>query len=184
MTLVSVTNTALSLATVAGQAGILLLIGLLAFRQTRALERIGKSAVLVSFIVALVATLGSLLYSEVIGYEPCKLCWFQRIFMYPEVIILGILLWKRGEARTAAVDESIVLSAIGAVIAGYHYLLQAGIAPALPCSATGYSVSCSERFVMSFGYITIPLMTFTAFVLIALLLGVSKKVHEKPDTKI
>ncbi len=176
MTLVSLTNTVLSFAAVAGQAGILLLIGLLAFRRTRALERIGKSAVLVSFAVALVATLGSLLYSEVIGYEPCKLCWFQRIFMYPEVILLGVVLWKKNGA--GIVDASAILSAIGAVIAGYHYLLQADIAPALPCSATGYLVSCSERFVMSFGYITIPLMTFTAFVFITLLLVISK-IHEK-----
>ena len=65
-------------------------------------------------------------------------------------------------------DYIMVISTIGAVIAGYHYLLQIGILPELPCSAIGFSVSCAEKFIMSYGYITIPMMAFTAFVLIIL----------------
>jgi len=181
MTLVSVANIVLSSATVVGQIGIGFLVATILFRRRTALGHISRNAIVLSFIIALSATLGSLFYSEIIGYEPCKLCWFQRIFMYPEVILLGTLLWKKHGA--GIVDGSIILSIIGTAIALYHYLLQIGLAPALPCSATGYSVSCSERFVMSFGYITIPLMTLTAFVLITFLLGISK-IHEKPDTKI
>ncbi|MEK7114916.1 MAG: disulfide oxidoreductase [Patescibacteria group bacterium] len=125
-----------------------------------------RNILLIAFAVVLIATLGSLTYSEIIGYEPCKLCWFQRIFMYPQVILLGMALIKK-DYKIAS--YSIILSIIGAVIAGYHYLLQLGFAPNLPCSAIGYSVSCSQKFVMQFGYITIPMMAFSAFVLIALL---------------
>jgi len=181
MTLVSVANVVLSSATVVGHLGIGFLVAILLFRRKTALGYIGRNAIVLSFIIALSATLGSLFYSEIIGYEPCTLCWFQRIFMYPQVILLGMLLWKKRGA--GIVDGSIILSIIGTAIALYHHLLQIGLTPELPCSATGYSVSCAERFVMSFGYITIPLMTFTAFVLIALLLGISK-IHEKSDTQI
>lgn len=119
-------------------------------------------------MVALVAMVGSLIYSEIIGYEPCKLCWLQRIFMYSQVILLGMALFKKDYK---IISYSIVLSIIGAIIAGYHYLLQLGVASGLPCSAVGYSVSCSQRFVMQYGYITIPMMALSAFVLITLLLS-------------
>lgn len=166
MTLVSTANLILSSLTVIGQIIIVLLVVSFFVRQTRVLEFFSKYAVLFSFIVALIATLGSLFYSEVAGYEPCKLCWFQRIFMYSQVILLGIALWKKG--GSLAIYNSITLSIIGAVIAGYHYLLQIGVAPELPCSAVGYSAACSQRFILQFGYITIPMMALTAFVLILL----------------
>ncbi|OGZ79497.1 MAG: hypothetical protein A2312_00255 [Candidatus Staskawiczbacteria bacterium RIFOXYB2_FULL_32_9] len=124
----------------------------------------GKYALFFAFVVVLIATLGSLFYSEVAGYEPCKLCWFQRILMYPQVIILGMAFLKKD---IGVVSYSIVLSAIGVVIAGYHYLLQIGVASSsVGCSVVGYSISCAQRFVMGFGYITIPMMAFTAFLLI------------------
>lgn len=133
------------------------------------------NAPVIMLVVALTATLGSLTYSDIIGYEPCKLCWIQRIFMYPQVVLLAIALYKK---ERLIVDYILGLSVIGAVIALYHYLLQIGIAPALPCGAVGYSVSCSQRFVMEWGYITIPMMSLTAFLLIivsALLATAQKK---------
>ena len=128
---------------------------------------------ILAFIVALAATLGSLFYSEIAGYEPCKLCWFQRIFMYPQVFLLGLALYKKDLGMA---PYSLLLSSVGAVIAFYHYLLQLNIAPSLPCSAMGYSVSCSQVFVMNFGYITIPLMAFSAFVLLIFLALINKKI--------
>lgn len=130
---------------------------------------------LLAFIIASAAMLGSLTYSEVLGYEPCKLCWIQRILMYPQVLVLGFVAWGKHKGSHALFDTSLGLSLVGALVAGYHYLLQLGVAPALPCSAVGYSASCAQRFVMQFGYITIPLMAFSAFVLIALLLRVQKQ---------
>lgn len=179
MTLVSTANVILSSLTVIGQAVIVLVAILFLARQTKLLEFISKRAILFSFIVALVATLGSLFYSEVAGYEPCKLCWFQRIFMYPQIVILGIALWKKNGLVNY---NSIALSIIGAAIAGYHYLLQIGVAPELPCAAVGYSAACSQRFVMNFGYITIPMMALTAFALITLFM-IAQKFSRQGDNE-
>lgn len=129
----------------------------------------------VAFIAAFLATAGSLIYSDVIGYAPCKLCWFQRIFMYPQVILLGIALYRKDQGMKI---YALVLSVVGALIALFHYTGQTGLTP-LPCSAVGVSVSCSVRFVMEFGYITIPMMAFSAFLLsvTVLLLSLKKDVQ-------
>lgn len=123
----------------------------------------GRNAVIFSLIVVILATGGSLTYSNVVGYEACKLCWFQRIFMYPQVILLALALKIRDKNIWI---YSITLSLVGAILAGYHYLLQLGIAPSVACSTVGYSVSCVKRFTLIYGYITIPMMALTAFLLI------------------
>jgi disulfide bond formation protein DsbB len=139
----------------------------------RVVNIFGKNAVLLAFVVALVATLGSLFYSEIAGYTPCKLCWYQRILMYPQVLLLGLAYLKKDKHIT---DYSMVLSFLGAVIALYHYLIQRGtIKEILPCSAVGYSVSCAEKFVMTYGYITIPMISLSAFLLIFLLMKLHKR---------
>ena len=183
MTLVTTTNLILSSLTIIGQLVIIgLLIALIVakVRPGNFLMRfIQENALAFAFIVALMATAGSLFYSEVIGFEPCKLCWFQRIFMYPQVVLLGLALWK-GDRRIAI--YSVALSVIGAVIAGYHYLLQLGYVSALRCLTAGYSVSCSQKFVLQFEYITIPMMSLTVFLLIILLLVQSKQ-NKEPAVK-
>lgn len=165
MTFVTIGSNTLGLLTIVGQVlAIGILVGLLV-RKKEVIDFFSKYALLFSFVVALVATLGSLFYSEIAGYEPCKLCWFQRILMYPQVLLLGMAWWRK---ERLMLGYASTLSMIGGLVAGYHYLLQRGIAPALPCSAVGASVACSKVFVMQYGYITIPLMAFTAFVLIFL----------------
>ena len=165
-------NLILGILTIVSQITIALLIVLLIFKKDKLDSLLKKYALPLSFAIVLAATAGSLFYSEIAGYEPCKLCWLQRIFIYPQTILLGIAIWKKDYEIAL---YSLALSVIGAIIAGYHYLLQIGIAPELPCSAVGYSVSCSQRFVMQFGYITIPMMAFSAFVLIALLMALKIK---------
>ena len=132
--------------------------------RTAITDLFGKWALELSFIVALAAMLVSLFYSDVAGYEPCILCWYQRIVMYPQVVLFGVALWKR---RRDVADYALALSGIGALIAGYHYLLQWGWVTAEPCAAS--AVSCSKIFLLTFGYITIPLMSFTAFAVIIIL---------------
>ncbi len=166
--LVAAVSHILSFLTVAGDTLIILLFVTFLVRKLNGdpgwLNFIGDKGIAAAFAIAFLATGSSLFYSEIAGLVPCELCWFQRIFMYPQVIMLGIALWKK-DRRIA--DYSIALSVIGATIAAYHYLLQIGIAPfALPCSAVGYSVSCSKVFVNDFGYVTIPMMALTAFLLI------------------
>ena len=55
---------------------------------------LAKKGFILAFIVALVSMCGSLYYSDVLGYEPCKMCWYQRICMYPEVLLLGLALYR------------------------------------------------------------------------------------------
>src|SRR3989344_1769555 len=120
-----------------------------------------RHALLFSFIVALIATSGSLFYSEIAGYTPCVLCWYQRIFMYPLVLVLGAALIgkKRGVVRYDA-----PLAAAGGLIALYHYSLQRfPLLLSAPCEA---GASCARVYTFTFGYVTIPMMALTAFLLI------------------
>lgn len=127
----------------------------------------------IAFIAAFFATVGSLIYSDVIGYEPCKLCWFQRIFIYPNMIILGIALWKKDVNMNI---YGIVLAVCGGVVALFHYIGQLGINPlGLECLAVGYSSICAKNFVLQFGYITIPLMAFSACLLMVTTLWISSR---------
>lgn len=124
---------------------------------------IGERAVLLSFLVALAATGGSLFYSDIAGFAPCLLCWWQRIFLYPQTILLLIaLIVKDRHVRL----HSIVLSSIGALIGLYHTFITFGGEGIIPCSATG--PSCTTLYFLNYGYITIPTMSLTVFILILL----------------
>ncbi|MBU3668587.1 MAG: disulfide bond formation protein B [Candidatus Taylorbacteria bacterium] len=154
----------LSWLTVFGQALVIILLVLYVTKKLPKVTNFFRThAILFSFIVVLAAVLGSLTYSDIYMIEPCKLCWYQRIFMYPQFVILGLSLILKD---TRAAFYALILSILGAPIALYHYLLQRGVVEA-GCSVVGnYSVSCSQYFKLNLGYITIPLMAFTAFVMI------------------
>lgn len=115
-------------------------------------------------VVALVATFGSLYFSEIRGFIPCTLCWYQRIFMYPIVIIAAIGLLQRNAhlALTTA-----IFSIIGGSLSLYHYGIQkiSMLQESAPSCGT---VSCTGAYVNYFGFITIPFLAFTAFTLIAI----------------
>ncbi len=163
----------LSWLTLGGQILCLVLIFMILFSSgsNKLMEFVRKHGVKLAFVVTLFAVLGSLSYSDILGYEPCKLCWFQRIMMYPQLIILGISLYTKDKGAWL---YAMVLSLIGLPIAMIHYLVQRGMFD-VGCSTVGYSVSCSKVFTMNLGYITIPLMAFTAFLMNALFLYLSRK---------
>jgi len=177
MQLANIVNLTLSSLTVIGQVVALTILILLILdgrgnaKAGKALAFIGKNAIMLGFVVALISMLGSLTYSDVLGFAPCKLCWYQRICMYPEVFLLGLALIRK---EKAILPYAFLLAVIGEVIALYHYVIQLGVLPA-PCTVSGYSVSCAKVFVLQFGYITIPLMAFTAFILIMLLMILGKR---------
>lgn len=124
-----------------------------------------NNSVGLGFLVAAVATVSSLLMSQVAHFIPCELCWYQRIFMFPQVVILGIALWKNNDQVRLM---SLVLSVMGLIIALYHILLQ--YYPAIfPCSDE--AANCALVQINYFGYITIPFMSATAFALIILLMA-------------
>lgn len=119
----------------------------------------------ISFLVALMATLGSLFFGEVLKYPPCTLCWYQRICMYPLVIVFGSAIWTgdRGYWKS-----SLPLTLIGFVIASYHLLLYYGWIPdsITPCSQ---GVSCTTKQIEIFGFLTIPLMSWLSFLVLTVL---------------
>lgn len=136
----------------------------------------GQNGLLLAFLAALAGLIGSLIYSDVIGFPPCILCWYQRIFLYPQVILLGMAYFKKDKN---IFDYSIALSVIGGLVALYNQYLQFGGSLFLPCGVDSNAVSCSIRYVFEFGYITIPMMSLTVFALLIVLAFLGKKTEEK-----
>ncbi|GEL78621.1 disulfide oxidoreductase [Tenuibacillus multivorans] len=126
------------------------------------MDKKNENLMLFAWIVAFVATLGSLYFSEIKLYEPCKLCWIQRIFMYPMVIILLIGIAIK-DPKT--VYHTTVFSIIGFLISSYHYLIQRIEALAEASPACG-RVSCTGAYIDRFGFISIPFLAGTAFLII------------------
>lgn len=121
-----------------------------------------ENLMILIWIVSLVATLGSLYFSEIRLFEPCKLCWFQRILMYPIVLIMliGVILKDH-----KAVIYSAVFSGIGLILSTYHYALQKlpflqDVAPS--CGR----VTCTGAYIDWFGFVTIPFLAGVAFLII------------------
>jgi len=132
-----------------------------------------------SWLVAIIATLGSLYFSEVLHFIPCMLCWYQRIFMYPLAIILGIAVYRNDRGIYRYV---LPLSIIGMVISGYHTILQK--IPYLQqfemCTS---GVPCSKDYLNWLGFITIPMMAFVAFTIITISLVVLAKTSKKETNR-
>ena len=130
---------------------------------------VGPSALAGAFIVAALAMAGSLYFSEVAHFEPCRLCWYQRIAMYPLVLILGIAAWRRDvRVRRYAVP----LAAIGAIIATYHYALE--WFPALDAGVCSAATPCSVVWFRELGFVSLPYLALSAFGLILGLLWLAR----------
>ena len=130
------------------------------FRPNSAINEILPYA---AWVLALLSVAGSLFFSEVVELPPCVLCWYQRIAMYPLVLIIGIgIATKDGRWKIYALP----LALIGLALAGYHNLIYYGVIPEslTPCTQ---GVSCSERQIEWFGFVTIPLMGLLSFLMIS-----------------
>jgi disulfide bond formation protein DsbB len=121
-----------------------------------------KNALYIAWAQALVATVGSLYFSEVAHFTPCVLCWYQRIAMYPQILLLGTGIVRRDKN---VVFYAMPLALIGLVISIYHNLLYNKIIPETlaPCAI---GASCTTKFIQWFGFITIPFLSMTAFTVI------------------
>ncbi|QTD42863.1 disulfide oxidoreductase [Sporosarcina sp. Te-1] len=126
------------------------------------MEKQQENGLLFIFTVSLIATLGSLYYSEIKGFTPCTLCWYQRILMYPLVLISGIAIVQKN-ARIALTTA--VFSIIGAGTSLYHYSIQKLSFLQSTAPACG-NVPCTGQYVNYLGFITIPFMALIAFLLI------------------
>ena len=126
---------------------------------------LNRNSMYIALLAALIATCGSLYFSEVRGYVPCTLCWYQRILMYPLTAVIAIGLLRRDRNLPYYV---LPISIYGIGMSGYHYLLEktdlfAGSA------ACAQGVSCTTQWINWFGFVTIPFLAFTAFLIITLM---------------
>ena len=119
-----------------------------------------------AWIVSIVAFLGSITFSEILKLTPCKLCWIQRIFMFPLVFILGVGTIFRDERIPFYV---LPLSLSGLAVSFYHVLLYRGILPESKVFCE-YGISCTTKYVEYFGFLSIPAMSFLAFLFITMLM--------------
>lgn len=125
---------------------------------------VGRNALILGFLVALGAFAGSLFYSEIVGFEACVLCWWQRAFIYPQLVIFAVALWYKD---TRAFVYSFWLTIAAGIVALYQTYANLGGTSLLSCtSAEG---ACSKIYVMEFGYITIPTMSLTVVLYLLLL---------------
>jgi len=124
-----------------------------------------------AWIIATIATLGSLFFSEVMDFIPCTLCWYQRIAMYPLVIIFlaGMMPFDKSVFKYA-----VPFIGLGWFFGLYHNLLHYGIIPA-SASPCVQGIPCSTKYIEWFGFITIPMLSFIAFSMIAILIYIIKR---------
>jgi disulfide bond formation protein DsbB len=165
----TVTSSLAILSLLSAGLGLLLLALLLvpAGRRRLALELGGQTRIILgsAFAVATVASMGSLYYSDVVGFVPCLLCWYQRIAMYPLVPILGIAA-LRGDRSVRW--YGLPLAVVGLGIALYHVVIQ--FQPALDAGMCSAAAPCSARYLSVFGFVSLPVMAASGFILIAGLL--------------
>lgn len=159
--------------TLLAQVIALLLLGLLIFgsKNNTLLSWVAKNALLISFLITLGALIGSLFYSEIALFTPCKLCWYQRIFMYPQTFLLGMALLRK---NVDMLIYTTMLSVFGAFIAIIHYIEQMSGVEIVNCTFGNSGTSCLGTEFVGYGYITIPLMSFTIFAL-SILIYVAKR---------
>lgn len=122
-----------------------------------------------AWAMAVVAMLGSLYYSEVAGYMPCEYCWYQRIAMYPLVVIIGLAILARDERVRRYVFG---LAIPGGVIAAYHYMIQRF--PDLQVGECSTLVPCTAAWVWKFDLVSIPFMAFVSFAVIVTVLAIDR----------
>lgn len=173
---VNTVSTFLATGTILLGAGLITLLlvwvaSLVSDRARRVLDAVANSfeglGLRLAWVMAVVATLGSLYYSQIAHFIPCEYCWYQRIAMYPLVIIFGIA----AAYRDRGIDRyARAIAGIGALIAAYHVALE--VFPGLDTGACTVTTPCTLVWFREFGYISLPVLALTAFLLILTLLSI------------
>lgn len=184
MDFVAVSRSLASLSLLAAGAAVALFVtwAVPAGRRRLARELAGQERTIlaVACLAAAVATGGSLYYSEVVGFVPCLLCWYQRIAMYPLVLVLGV---GAITADGRAWRYGLPLSVVGLGIAAYHVMIQ--FRPAIGSGMCSADVPCTARYVSEFGFVSIPVMSGSGFLLMTVLLLVLRTARppESPEAR-
>ena len=161
---VDIVNKILSIGTIFLQIGIIfLLVNLIFFRtNNKILFFFKEQTLLLGFLLGLGSAVFSLFYSEIVGYPACELCWIQRIFLYPQIVLFGLGLYKKDKT---IIDYSLVFAILGSITSLYHIYIENGGSSGLGCAVLdpnkANEVSCAIRYIYEFGYITIPVMCLT-----------------------
>lgn len=137
-------------------------------KKNKFLAFIDKHYLALGFILSFLASLFSLVYSEIVGYVPCFLCWYQRVFMFPLVLIFGSAIWHKDRK---IVKYTLPLISIGLIISVYmNFMYYFGDTGNIPCDASG--VSCYQQLINEFGgYISFPMLALSGYLaLIAIVL--------------
>lgn len=126
---------------------------------------IQKNAMYIVLVQAIVATLGSLYFSDIKGYEPCVLCWWQRIFMYSLIPVIIIATLRR---ENRIYQYTLPMAILGIIVSIYHNLLYTDVIVNEEFCAGG--ISCTSKYIEYFGFVTIPFLAFLGF---AIIIGLS-----------
>lgn len=167
MVATSLINKLFSLAIIISQISIIFLFMLHFFGHGSARKLwsfIRRKAFKLSFVLVLFSIFISLYYSEIAHYQPCLLCWIQRILLFPQILIVGIA-WLKDYKKACWI--LLPLNILGLGVASYHYIIQIFPSESLTCTSNG--TSCSFYQFMNYGYITIPMMTITLFLMLTIL---------------
>lgn len=171
-------NHYLSLATIIGLV-LLVLLGsyfvykMLAKKEYIGLKVISQHILPLGFFITLGGTLMTLFYSEYLRYIPCDLCWYQRIFLYPQIFLFGYAWYKKDRN---ILPYTLILSVVGGAIAVYHHMLQIGYDMYKPCSDAPFAVDCAKPSFIEFGFVTFPLMAVVLFGFLITFIVITKKV--------
>ncbi len=136
----------------------------------RVMNILERHAVLIAFLLSFFSTIGSIIYSEILGFSACILCWIQRIFMYPLMFLFGLALWRK---EASIMPYAFLLALVGGLVALYQWakdMLALYGDTVIPCPAVSSLPSCDKILVLENGYITIPMIALNAFVLICIVL--------------
>ena len=133
-----------------------------------------------AFVVAAIGTGGSLYFSEIAHFVPCELCWYERICLYP-LSIVTLLAALANDYRVAR--YLLPLPAVGAGIAVYHLFVEEGVVGQSSACLVSAPGGCATKWIDEFGYVTIPVLALTTFLLLLGLLGLAAAGGEEPPTE-
>lgn len=124
----------------------------------------------ISWVIALYASIISLSFSKIFGFIPCELCWYQRILMYPLVIIIFMVIYTENPKAKLYI---LPFSIMGLLMSFYHILIQK-ISSLSKITSCKELIPCNVDYLNWFGFITIPMLAFVAFLLITILVSLKK----------
>jgi hypothetical protein len=141
-------------------------------KQSTFFSFLSRNILPLGFFISLAGTFLTLYYSEVLHYAPCDLCWFQRIFLYPQMFIFALAWYKKDRS---ILPYGLLLSVVGLFIASYHHLLQVGYNIYKPCSTALFAVDCAKPSFIEYGFVTFPFMAVVLFSTLILLFITARK---------